>query len=67
MKKIQVGHMHNVQMLMNVVWGYTIATKKPNVPILKVHIAASVNEVLLVMENIPVQERKSLIKEYKMT
>lgn len=58
MKKTQVGHMHNVQMLMNVVWDYMIAIKKPNVPILKVHIAVSVNEVLLAMENIHVQERK---------
>jgi hypothetical protein len=58
MKKTQVGHMHNVQMLMNVVWDYTTAIKKPNVPIHKVHIAVSVNEVLLAMENIHVQERK---------
>lgn len=44
-------------MLMNVDLGYMIATKKPNVPTLKDHIAVNVNVALLAMENIHVQER----------
>lgn len=68
MKKIQVGPMHSAQMLMNVVLGYMIVTKKLNVPILKDHIAVNVSEVLLVMENILVQERKfSLLSFEKKT
>lgn len=65
MKRIQVGHMHNVQMLMSVVSGYMIVTRKPNVPILKDHIVVNVKKVLLVMANIHVQERKFLLFSLK--
>jgi len=65
MKKIQVGPMHSAQMLMSVVLGYMIVTKKLNVPILKDHIAVNVSEVLLVMENIRVQERKFSILPFE--